>query len=234
MFSTRIMVTLILSLTLAPVSLARRQHYLIETEDEEGNELSKINSTFPDGPSKSNNNRAQSARINQYGDGDKYSNIVQGTGGGGCPCTFKGKPCIMYNVRFCDQGWTFSHHTFGCYKFFSGTKSWSAARRSCEGHGGDLASISDQATNDFIKRLGSTPQQAWIGTKRPWRTWTDGTPWCYENWNAGEPNNAGGDEDYAAIVVGVRKKDGSNCGNCGTWNDERHDGKGRVGYVCQK
>ena len=94
MFSTRIMVTLILSLTLAPVSLARRQHYLIETEDEEGNELSKINSTFPDGPSKSNNNRAQSARINQYGDGDKYGNIVQGTGSGGCSCTFKGKPCF--------------------------------------------------------------------------------------------------------------------------------------------
>ena len=141
---------------------------------------------------------------------------------------------FMLFEGFCDYGWTFSHHTFGCYKFFSGTKSWSAARRSCEGHGGDLASISDQATNDFIKRLGSTPQQAWIGTKRPWRTWTDGTPWCYENWNAGEPNNAGGDEDYAAIVVGVTKKDGSNCGNCGTWNDERHDGKGRVGYVCQK
>ena len=94
MFSTRIMVTLILSLTLAPVSLARRQHYLIETEDEEGNELSKINSTFPDGPSKSNNNRAQSARINQYGDGDKYGNIVQGTGRLGCSCTFKGKPCF--------------------------------------------------------------------------------------------------------------------------------------------
>ena len=233
MLSTRVVI-LLLCITLTPVNLTRRRHYLIETEDEEGNELSKINSTFPDGPSKSNNNRAQSARINQYGDGDKYGNIVQGTGGGGCPCTFKGKPCIMYNVRFCDQGWTFSHHTFGCYKFFSGTKSWSAARRSCEGHGGDLASISDQATNDFIKRLGSTPQQAWIGTKRPWRTWTDGTPWCYENWNAGEPNNAGGDEDYAAIVVGVTKKDGSNCGNCGTWNDERHDGKGRVGYVCQK
>ena len=91
MLSTRLVI-LLLCITLAPV-LARRRHYLIETEDEEGNELSKVNSTFPDGPSKSHN-RAQSARINQYGYGDQYANIVQGTGSGGCPCTFKGKPCF--------------------------------------------------------------------------------------------------------------------------------------------
>ena len=93
MLSTRVVI-LLLCITLTPVNLTRRRHYLIETEDEEGNELSKINSTFPDGPSKSNNNRAQSARINQHGDGDKYGNIVQGTGSGGCSCTFKGKPCF--------------------------------------------------------------------------------------------------------------------------------------------
>ena len=144
----------------------------------------------------------------------------------------------------CDPGWTLSHHTGGCYKFFSSPKSWSAALRSCQEHGGDLASISDQATNDFIKSLGgNNPQEAFIGTRRPFRTWTDGTPWCYEKWNKGEPNNASGKEDFGTTVVG-RRRDGSECSMnsgmrmCGTWNDHGHAttpwDQGVVGYVCQK
>ena len=68
---------------------------------------------------------------------------------------------------------------------------------------GDLASIPDQATNDFLTTLSA--DKSWIGAtdaalEGSW-TWTDGTPWGYESWLEGEPNNGGsrGDQHYGTI-----------------------------------
>ena len=87
--------------------------------------------------------------------------------------------------------------------------------------GGNLASISSAAENEFIRLLipvnSSAPgNAAWIGLSRPnggqWE-WADGTEFAYSNWGAGEPNNARGNE-YWSWMYGPHT---NNAG--GLWND---------------
>lgn len=57
---------------------------------------------------------------------------------------------------------------------------------------GHLASIPDRKTHDFLKGLGqSLGEVMWIGgywNENGWH-WSDGTPWHYQSWIPGEPNN---------------------------------------------
>ena len=77
-------------------------------------------------------------------------------------------------------------------------KDWNGARAHCQGQGpsGDLASIPDQETNEFISSLLPDAGGYWIGgtdaaSEGAWQ-WSDGTPWSYTSWGRGEPNNDGG------------------------------------------
>ena len=71
---------------------------------------------------------------------------------------------------------------------------------------------------------------SWIGLRQQpnegsWTAlgaWTDGSPWCFQNWAEGEPNDAGGHEDFAHI----------NGYWNGKWNDQRSNEK--FEYFCQK
>ena len=81
--------------------------------------------------------------------------------------------------------WSFSPHTRKCYKKFTDDKSWAEAKQHClqEHLNGNLASIPDQETQNFLERMA---QHVWIGgfyhdNAIGWE-WTDGTPWEYENW----------------------------------------------------
>jgi uncharacterized repeat protein (TIGR01451 family) len=100
-----------------------------------------------------------------------------------------------------------------------------AAARTLFGLQGYLATITSQEENDFIRqKLGA---DAWIGgsdadAENVWKWVTgpeagtqfsnDSTPvgGQFANWNTGEPNNSGGNEDYAEIY----STDG-----VGKWND---------------
>ena len=103
---------------------------------------------------------------------------------------------------------------------------WDAARSFCwtsAHHGGELASVPDQATNDFLTTL--TSDRAWIGgtdegSEGDWR-WSDGTPWSYDSWKVKEPNNAGGSQHYSVI----------NYKGIGNWDDER--GWNKMPFICQ-
>ena len=82
--------------------------------------------------------------------------------------------------------------------------------------GGHLTSINDQAEQDFVHgnfgNLAGVDRRIWIGFNdvavEGMFQWTDGSPAKYTNWNAGEPNNSGGLEDYAEML-----------GSSGQWND---------------
>lgn len=120
----------------------------------------------------------------------------------------------------CPPLWTGGTH--GCYRYMSTPKNWQDARTHCMGFTacggsgvGDLAVITNQAANDFIKLLregsvlASPAASVWLGgTDRPlqpprpgtrpvqpvWR-WANGLPFLYTNWAVGQPNNQGGNED---------------------------------------
>jgi hypothetical protein len=104
-----------------------------------------------------------------------------------------------------------------CFLVTSTRLSWSDARLEClsRGPGWDLASIRDDAVNQFMGDLGA--EEAWIGasdadTEGLWLWVGDGTPlWrgngatgsavggAYENWNSDEPN--GGNNSACARLV---------------------------------
>ena len=67
---------------------------------------------------------------------------------------------------------------------------WDDARAECKKNGGDLASIANQATLDFLVDNIKTTTYTWIGAEKKsgvW-SWADGTPWTeFTNWAAGQP-----------------------------------------------
>ena len=81
-----------------------------------------------------------------------------------------------------------------------------------------LASIPDQATNDFLLNLvlSINPEGDWTWTgghqdsNDQW-VWLDGSKITYFNWAEGEPNDAGTDEDYLIFNYG---------GLFGVWSDD--------------
>uniref|UniRef100_A0A3B5KXS0 C-type lectin domain-containing protein n=1 Tax=Xiphophorus couchianus TaxID=32473 RepID=A0A3B5KXS0_9TELE len=130
-------------------------------------------------------------------------------------------------------------HGSNCYKFkFETMKSWSAARHDCVEEGGDLVSISSLEENTFVMgtllkcscSISGLIQQAptgislWMGghdsiTEGGWE-WTDGSPFRYIRWNAGNPDDYFG-EDCLSILI-----------NDGYWNDDNCQNK--RGYICKR
>jgi hypothetical protein len=105
-----------------------------------------------------------------------------------------------------------------------------AAEASCVQGGGHLASVHSLAENEFIGSLvglaGAGFPTALIGgvmSAAVWG-WTDGTPWDYTNWRAGEPSG-----DGPALQLWP-----STNGPLSGWNDlSDSDVIGDAGYVCK-
>ena len=128
----------------------------------------------------------------------------------------------------CDSGWTLFDHTGKCYKYLSTKTDRNEGFSSCQSSHINptttLVSIPDKATNDFLTTL--TKENAWTGGHRKadglWG-WTDGSLWTFSNWNPGEPNNHGGNEDFVEFQ------------STGFWNDGslHPDVKYARGSLCQ-
>lgn len=112
----------------------------------------------------------------------------------------------------------------------SGPITWEQAERRCEWKGGHLAVIESQVENDYLYNMMKEKgyENACFGysdkeKEGDWK-WVNGSQSAYTNWHSGEPNNQGGNENYAMFY---QKFDD------GTWNDG--DGIIDVGcaYICE-
>ena len=117
------------------------------------------------------------------------------------------------------------------FSYFPGPATHASARAACQALGGDLASIHSAEENAAAfaltggksTRIGLTDAAA-EGTF----VWDDGTPLDYEawNWNSGEPNSYGGDEDCVGYLQGEGDR----------WHDIRCDitsDRTDLGYICR-
>ena len=131
-------------------------------------------------------------------------------------------------VESCEQGW--EKNGDHCYLWGTDKKNWNDAEDFCQKEGGHLASVTSNATRDFVvegmNRTGL--DSAWIGgndieEKGVWE-WTDCTPWEVTFWAPGEPNGPGGeclDHVFKHPVI-----------KSGNWND-RNCGS-EIGFLCSK
>lgn len=92
---------------------------------------------------------------------------------------------------------------------------WSNANAAAQAAGGHLVVINDAAENEYI-RSNIMANSAWIGYTD--EAVEDNFVWVgdnstYENWQSGEPNNYGGNEDYARI-----RKHSGKWTDRGTWH----------------
>ena len=88
------------------------------------------------------------------------------------------------------------------YKVYLEKKSWHAARDKCKELGGQLVTVPDAATWEFVKTL-TTGAKLWLGATDEevagvWK-WSDGSVVTFKAWGAGQPDNAGNAEHYVAM-----------------------------------
>ena len=108
----------------------------------------------------------------------------------------------------CPGGWSLFARR--CYKYFNTTvDTWLEARNLCITMGGDLASVPNQETNDFLVSI--IRSSAFVGGMKlgNW-TWSDGSALTYTNWGSGQPS---GDGAVLEMTFGMGWTDD------GTWND---------------
>uniref|UniRef100_A0AC35EWB2 C-type lectin domain-containing protein n=1 Tax=Panagrolaimus sp. PS1159 TaxID=55785 RepID=A0AC35EWB2_9BILA len=103
--------------------------------------------------------------------------------------------------KSCPVSWTYYDTTGFCYVVLQG-ETWINAENRCQFENGHLASIHNLDEDLFLAHIAGG-SYAWIGlftddNNAHWK-WTDGTPFNYTNWRAGEPNKPGV-ENYVTLL----------------------------------
>jgi hypothetical protein len=112
-------------------------------------------------------------------------------------------------------------------------QSWVDAEAEAISLGGHLVTVNDASENAFLVNTfvlnGHSGDPLWIGLNDAATegtfVWSSGAPVAYVNWQAGEPNNTNGNEDYGTINWPFANGATS---DHGTWNDAPLNGT--VGY----
>uniref|UniRef100_A0A3Q3Q2M7 C-type lectin domain-containing protein n=1 Tax=Monopterus albus TaxID=43700 RepID=A0A3Q3Q2M7_MONAL len=129
-------------------------------------------------------------------------------------CLNKGLIVADFSPFHCDPGYLL-YGNF-CYFFESETvKNWQDAEARCNTEQGHLVSFHSEEELSFINGLiqqSPTGISLWMGghdsiTEGGW-AWTDGAPFRYIHWSAGNPDDYYG-EDCLSILI-----------NNGYWNDD--------------
>ncbi|MFX1517705.1 MAG: lectin-like protein, partial [Promethearchaeota archaeon] len=112
------------------------------------------------------------------------------------------------------------------YRLFTEPKTWGDAKAACESLGGHLVTITSAEENAFVHNYAG-PRYIWLGLSDAllegnWDQWITGESCVrgvdYTNWNTGEPNDYGGNEDYGHMLTD------------GKWNDIYDRG---MAYICE-
>ncbi|XP_047424697.1 macrophage mannose receptor 1 [Mugil cephalus] len=127
----------------------------------------------------------------------------------------------------CASGWTPIPKRNMCYKVYSKKdsvkKTWQESREFCQAIGGDLISIHSGDDLDNLEVY--TSSAMWIGLTlqgaNEGYAWSDGSPFAYENWGYGEPNNHNDNEHCAEVTVNYRRR----------WNDRHCEAYNN--WICQ-
>jgi hypothetical protein len=109
--------------------------------------------------------------------------------------------------------------------FLLEASSWTDAEAAAVVLGGHLATIRNQAEQDWVystfAAYGGLNRSLWIGlndaASEGTFVWVSGEPVTYSDWGGGEPNNSGGIEDYVHMWC-------PNSGAPGRWNDLSNSG----------
>lgn len=115
------------------------------------------------------------------------------------------------------------------YMIFTGTQTWSEAKKICEELGGHLVTITSQEEQNFIEEYNTSSTYLWIGGYREddgdtWM-WVTGEDWNYENWESNEPDNSSN-----VVANENRIVLWSHC----SWNDLNDENTiESYGYICE-
>ncbi|XP_052062667.1 perlucin-like protein [Mytilus californianus] len=129
----------------------------------------------------------------------------------------------------CQTGWKeYKNH---CYYFSSDTKTWHEAEKICRNMGGYLVQITDSSENSWVVTILTKAVQHqfgyWMGATNVkeglWKWINDLSKVQYSNWNPGQPDNYGDEEDCASFWKDIKYN----------WNDAPSNYSG-IGYICEK
>jgi len=115
-------------------------------------------------------------------------------------------PCA-HTILVCDGTPVCTKQSFGGhdYLFCDNAQSWDDASVSCEGQGSTLLQLNDATEENWVYHVinGISTQKWWMGlndrASEGTFSWHGGSPVTYSNFYAGEPNNAGGNEDCGQL-----------------------------------
>ncbi|MBN3312425.1 PGCA protein, partial [Atractosteus spatula] len=86
------------------------------------------------------------------------------------------------------------------YFLINATANFTAAQRYCREHHTDLASARNRSENEEV-RLTAQGNYVWIGLfMEPWK-WSSPSYSAFYNWDQNQPDNAGGNENCAALAL---------------------------------
>ncbi|KAK9971286.1 hypothetical protein ABG768_024660 [Culter alburnus] len=141
----------------------------------------------------------------QWSSGDPalYLNWANGQPDGRDECA------VMKNGQWHDVSCSNSQ-TFICNNMSTGlvfvnqVKNWRDAQSYCRQNHIDLVSVRNQNENQqlqkFISGLSLSESLIWIGLFRDSWQWSDQSDSSFRYWRSGDPNNAGGNENCAAVI----------------------------------
>lgn len=116
------------------------------------------------------------------------------------------------------------------YKLLYLNMEWEEAEKYCESIGGHLATITSFEENEFIFSyiISLQCESAFFGASDKnnegiWE-WVTNEEFIYSNWSDNEPNNEGGNENYAMFYYKYPN---------GAWNDGKINTIKNVPYICE-